>query len=115
LYTELEKDPDYQYDMGVLTTFDSKYIWNEKENKYEDKKNKGVFADEATVAEMTAAREKIGKYQSFGLTAEEAEATAAALSLINNSVDSSVKKFERMHGAISKLPSDMEEFNKLVK
>lgn len=107
-------EEDYKDDKALVDTFFNDYE-KTKDGRYALKEHEGVYAATSYAEHMEAMRAKTQDYKSLGQVAEDADTAVAAFELLDSNAERVVTKIERMHNAISKLPSDMEEFNKLAK
>lgn len=107
-------EEDYKKDKALVDTFFNDYEKTE-DGRYALKGHEGVYAATSYAERMEAMQTKTQDYESLGQVAEDADAAVAAFELLDSNAERAVTKIERMRSAISQLPSDMEEFNKLVK
>ena len=107
-------EEEYNKDKQLLSIFDSNFRKNQN-GEYEYINDPNIKATKEATEYYEGLREKTQSYDTYGKEKENAESIANALEIINSDGERAVDKINRMKNAISELPKDMEEFNKLVK
>lgn len=109
------EEEDYEKAKSRVQNFFGTYMLDEKTGQYVNRTDPNDVIDADRGKAYEALNERVVNYEYWQGVAKEAEDAARAFELLDSNGERAVTKIERMRSAISKLPSDMEEFNKLVK